>query len=316
MDKKKIAFLSRYYGEVDRGVETFVTELSKRLSNKFEVKMLSGKKSDSISSIIGGKFDVVIATNGRMQSLKASVGRIVGGYKLIISGQAGIGKDDIWNIAVARPDIFVALTDLQFDWAKTWSPSQKLIKIPNGVDLEKFNPNGKKIDLKFPSPVVLSVGALFWYKHHELTINAVAQTKNLSLLIIGDGPEKNNLEKLGNKLIGPERFKIMQVSFENIPKYYRSADVFALPSWDREAFGIVYVEAMASGLPVVAPDDKSRREIIGDAGLLVDVNNAEAYASALQKALEINWGIKPVTQASKFSWDKIAAQYEKMIEEM
>ena len=100
MEKKKlkIAFLSRYQGNVDRGVETYVAELSKRLSENHEVTILSGKDAGNIGKIIGGKFNIVIACNGRFQAFKASVGRLISGYKLIISGQSGSGIDDIFNL--------------------------------------------------------------------------------------------------------------------------------------------------------------------------------------------------------------------------
>ncbi len=91
---------------------------------------------------------------------------------------------------------------------------------------------------------------------------------------------------------------------------YRSADLFTFSTVPWESFGIVLVEAMASGLPVVATDDPIRREIVGDAGLFVDPIDTDAYAAAIQKALDTDWGNKPRLQAEKFSWDKIAKQYE------
>ncbi len=310
--KLKIAFLSRYVGSVDRGVETYALELSKRLSKIYDVAVLTGKDADSLTKIKRGNFDIVIATNGRLQALKASIGRIFGKYKLIISGQAGIGKDDLWNLLIVRPDIYVALTDFELAWAKRWSLGTKLYKIPNGVNLDKFSSYGPKINLGFKGKVVLSVGALFWYKHHELTIKALALLDNVNLLIVGDGPQYRQLEALGKKLLG-ERFRILKVGFNDIDKYYRSADLFVLPSWIRESFGIAYVEALASGLPVVAPDDPPRREIISEAGVFADVNDIEKYAQAVEKALEVNWGEKPRKQAEKFSWDKVASEYIKLI---
>ncbi len=195
------------------------------------------------------------------------------------------------------------------NWAKKWAWGSKVVKISNGVDLERFNFDGPKIDIDLPRPIILSVGALTWYKHHERVIRAV---KEGSLLIVGEGPEKENLEKLGKKLLG-ERFKITQYKYEDMPKVYRSVDLFTLPSWDREAFGIVYLEAMASGLGVVAPDDDSRREIIGNGGLLTNEKN---YAETFQKALDIEWRDKARKQAEKFSWDKIAIQYENVMIDM
>lgn len=314
MEKKKlkIVFLCRDYGSVDRGVESHIKELSKRLKAVFDVHIFSGKDSDDIQKIINGNFDLVIPTNGRAQALKVSLGRFFGKYKILAVAHAGIGKDEIWNILM-MPDVYVALTSHEVNWAKKFLINSELVKIPNGIDLEKFKPSGNKLNIDLESPIILSVGALDWYKYHDRVIKAVSKLKNGSLLIVGKGPEKNNLEDLGNKLLGPKRFKIMEVDYHRMPDVYRSADLFTLPSWNREAFGIVYLEAMATNLPVVAPDDLSRKEIVGDAGILVDVFNEEKYAKALENALEKKWGDTPREQAEKFSWDKIAKEYEKLI---
>lgn len=317
MDKKKlrIAFLSRYLGKVNRGAETYVLELSKRLSKNHAVDVLTGADADSVLKMVSGKYDLVIPTNGRMQALKASIGRLPGKYKTLISGQAGPGRDDIWNIIVTVPDIFVALTEYELKWAKKFALKSKLVNIPNGVDLEKFHPGSRAL-IDLPRPVILSVGALTWYKHHEKTIEALKKVKKGSLLIIGTGPEKSKLLEMGKSLSDEGRLKIINVSYAEIPMYYRSADLFVLPSWDREAFGIVYVEAMASNLPVVAPDDLPRQEIVGSAGILTNVSDPVSYAAAITEALGRKWGDIPRKQAGKFSWDMVAGKYEGLFEEV
>lgn len=307
----KIAFLSRYQGKIHRGAENFVGEIAGRLSKKIDAEILAGKDADSFIKILRGKYDIVIPINGRLQSLKASLSRLIGGYKLLISGHSGIGRDDIWNIAVVKPDVFVALTDYMADSARKWAWGTKVIKIPNGIDPNKFTPKGQMIDLGLKKPVILSVGALVWYKHHDRLVRAVREMEEGSVFIVGDGEDKEKLENLGKKLLG-DRFKIANFKYEDMPKVYRSVDLFSLPSWDREAFGIVYLEAMASGLGVVAPDDLSRREIIGEAGLLVDVSDPKKYSEAITQALNINWKEKALNQAVKFSWDKIAKEYEEV----
>lgn len=301
--KLRIAFLSRFQNQVNRGVETYVKELSKRLSLNHDVKILK--------DIDNGKYDIVIPTNGRLQALKAGIGRIFRGYKTIIPGQAGIGRDDIWNIAVTAPQVYVALTDFEKDWAKKWAWRTKIIKIPNGVDLTKFYPAKRLIRSK---PVILSVGALTWYKHHERTISAMQYVDGI-LMLVGEGEQKQDLIHLGEEKI-PGRLKIISADYNEMPKIYRSANLFVLPSWDRESFGIVYVEAMASGCPVVAPDDPPRREIVGSGGIFVDVENPQKYAVAINEALNKNWGDLPRSQAEKFSWDFVAAEYEKLFEEI
>lgn len=309
----KIVFLSRYQNKIQRGAETFVRELADYLSKKHQVDILVGEDADSLQKILKGNYQVVISINGRLQSLKASIGRIFSHYKLVIPGQSGIGPDIIWNTLIIQPDIFVALTGYMENWIKKWAPRSKVIKIPNGINLNKFNPSGEKININLPTPIILSVGALVWYKHHEKTIKALSLLSQGSLLIVGEGPEKEKLTKMGNKLLH-SRFKIINAEYEDMPKIYPGADLFVLPSWEREAFGIVYLEAMASGLGIVAPKDSPRNEIIGEAGILVDVADSQEYAEAIKKALQLDWKQKAINQAEKFSWDKIAKQYEEAFE--
>lgn len=306
----KIAFLARFYGQVFRGAETYVQELSDRLAKNHEVIVLKGSDSDSLKKILEGGFDIVIATNGRMQALRASLGRFVGKYKLVISGQSGIGADDIWNIFFCAPDSFVALTDMEKKWAKSWAWKTKIVKIANGVDLDKFHPEGDRYALDLPHPRILTVGALEWYKHHEYTIKALAHIPECSLIIVGKGSKRQRLEDLCLRLLGPHRFKFLELEFKSLPAVYRACDLFVLPSWDREAFGIVYLEAMASGLGIVAPIDNLRREIIGEAGILTQVDDPKAYAKAIDLALHQNWTALARKQASQFSWDQVASQYE------
>ncbi len=311
----RIAFLSRYQNSIDRGAETFVRELSLRLEEKHSVKILSGKDADSLLKIILGKYDMVISINGRFQALKASLGRFFSPYKLIIPGQSGIGWDVIWNTAIVQPNIFVALTDYMANWAKKWAWGSKIVKIPNGIDCNKFSPKGEKMDIDLPRPIVLSVGALAWYKHHERVIDAVSKIGKGSVLVVGEGPLKEELKRKGKEELG-KRFMITNFRYEDMPKVYRLVDLFTLPSWSREAFGIAYLEAMASNLPVVAPDDQPRHEIIGDAGIFVNVSNSLEYTQAIRKALATDWDNKPREQAEKFSWEKVAMQYEQLFKSL
>ena len=97
-----------------------------------------------------------------------------------------------------------------------------------------------------------------------------------------------------------------------MPAVYRSADVFTLPSAD-EPFGLAYIEAMACGLPVVATEDRMRRYIVGDGGILCDVTDADIYSQAIAKALNIDWVNLPRQNSLRFSWSTIARQYRDLI---
>ncbi len=311
----KIAFLSRYQDKENRGVESFAMELANRLSKKNLVEVFSGIDADNFSKICNQNFDIIYPLNGRLQSLKFSLGRLIRRYKMVIGGHSGMGRDDIWNILVSRPDVFVALTETEQVWAKKWALGVPIVKIPNGIDVEKFTPEGEKIKFGLESPIILSVGALVWYKYHEKAIEAVAEISNGSLLIVGRGELEEKLKKLGKEKLG-SRFKIIAADYQDMPKIYRSADLFTLPSWDREAFGLVYLEAMASGIPVVAPDDLSRKEIVGNGGVLANVYEVDVYAKALEQALKTNFGNKPRKQAEKFSWDIVVEKYQTLFEKL
>lgn len=308
----KIAFLNKNQNKVFRGSETFVYELSKRLSKNHKVDIIN---DINYFDLLRKKYDVIIPTNGRFQAFMVRKIAWLTGAKVIISGQSGIGWDDKVNL-LTFPNTFVTLTEKAERWAKKFNPFVKVVKIPNGVDLAKFAPKGLSFRVSLEKPIILAVGAFTEQKRMDLVIAAVAKLKDVSLLMVGGGGElKEELEKLGKKLLG-SRFEILSVSFNYMPEVYRVANVFTLPSASSEAFGNVLVEAMATNLPVVATNDEQRREIVGEAGFLVDPADMEEYAKALQKALNMDWGDEPRKQAEKFSWDEIAKKYEELFTDL
>ncbi len=304
----KIAFINKYQFKVNRGAETFVSELAKRLSENHQVDILTRVNFTK-------KYDLIIPTNGRLQVFVTRLWTWITGSKMVVSGQSGVGFDDRLNL-YSMPDTFIALSSKAFSWAKKINPFVRSMYIPNGVDINKFLPQG--VTLRYEKlKTVLAVGAFTEQKRHNLVIEAVAKLNNVKLIIAGGGGNlKQKIYDLGHKMIGKDRFELLQVSHDKMPEIYKKADVFTLASNPSESFGIVLVEAMASGLAVVASDDPIRREIVGDAGLFVDPTNTEEYAKILEKALNTNWGEKPRKQAEKFNWDKIALEYEKLFKEL
>lgn len=285
----------------------FFIDYWSRLIARFTIK--------SLLPIWRGKFDVVIPINGGWQPAFVRLITWLQGSKMVVSGQSGMGWDDrnnLWSF----PNSFVALSRKSELWAKEANPLAKNIcYIPNGVDLAKFKPGGEKYGVKLKKPIILCVGALTRQKRIDLVIKAVAKLNNVSLLVAGDGSNKKALMKVGSELLG-SKFKLISVFYDEMPKVYRVADIFTLVPESSEAFGNVYVEAMATNLPVVAVDDEQRREIVGDAGILVAPTDTEAYAKALTETLNKNWGDKPRKQAEKFDWDKIAQDYERLFKSL
>ncbi|KKU10547.1 MAG: glycosyl transferase family 1 [Candidatus Woesebacteria bacterium GW2011_GWB1_45_5] len=310
----KIAFLNIYQNKVGRGAETFVRELSGRLAINHSVDVISDV---SYAELFKKNYDLIIPTNGRLQSILVRVITRLKGARVIISGQSGPGFDDRLNL-LTFPDAFVGLTEFQAEWARKANPFVKVVKIPNGVDLQKFNAEdkGKDKSAAHENRIVLSVGAFTKEKRHDLTIRAVAKLQNVKLIIAGGGGDrKEEIRKLGEGLLG-DRFGILSVPGGKMPGIYKRGDLFVYPTVPWESFGIAIVEAMATNLPVVANDDPIRREIAGGAGLFVDPANTNSYAKALKEALNKNWGDKPRRQAEKFDWDRIALEYEKLFKEL
>ena len=303
----KIAILNKYQNIVNRGAETYVAEISKRLSVNHKVDIIS---NINYLKILKAKYDLIIPTNGREQVFITRLITWLTGAKMIVSGQSGIGLDDRLNL-YSFPNIFVALSTKALNWAKKINPFVKSVYIPNGVDLNKFKPDSIFTNHKSLF-TVLSVGAFTKEKRHDLTIKAVAKLQNVNLIIAGGGGDlKQEITALGTRLL-EDRFKVIETTNNKMPEIYQNAGVLTFPTVPWESFGIVLVEAMASGLPVVATDDPIRREIVGNAGFFVDPTNTDEYAKAIEKALNLDWGVKPRKQAEKFSWDIIAQKYEEL----
>lgn len=213
-----------------------------------------------------------------------------------------------------RPDHLVVLDEATATFAHNLKPTQRVSVIPNGVNLEEFTPEGTAIDLGLPKPIALCVASLSRKNHKrvELAIQAVARLSHVSLFICGDGPDRAYFQALGDELLGSHRFAIRTFPHDQMPEVYRSADVFTLPSIN-EPFGLVYLEAMACGLPVVATDDSIRRYLVGDSGILCDVTNLDSYTTAIKDALCGDWSERARQNAARFSWDAIALRYRDVI---
>jgi len=201
--------------------------------------------------------------------------------------------------------------------------------IPNGVDDKLFTPNWNKEELKtqfgIEGKVVLYVSRMSYRKGPHVLLNAFSKIEDATLIMVGSG-EILPFLKAQAKFLGIEdRVKFMgYVESATLPRIFGMADVFVLPSITAEAFGIVILEAMASGLPVVATNVGGIPEIIreSESGLLVPPGNELELRNAIEKLLLDddlrewlgNNGRKAVEE--KYSWDKVVGRIEKTYEEV
>ena len=185
--------------------------------------------------------------------------------------------------------------------------------VPNGVDLALFKPGkGDRQHFGFPDhmKIILMVSAFIESKRVLEGIRAVAQLPDAFLVVAGDGPMRDEAQALADKLM-PGRFLRISLAAKAMPALYQSADVFLHMSL-LESFGNVFLEAWASGLPIVAHDTERLRWILGNYGQLCDTQNQADLVPALNAAMSS----KIADQASgieRFAWSNIADEYRKFI---
>ncbi|MDX1682750.1 MAG: glycosyltransferase family 4 protein [Phycisphaeraceae bacterium] len=186
--------------------------------------------------------------------------------------------------------------------------------IPNGFDPERFHPgpgDPATIGMDPDLPLVLMVSALTDHKRVREGMAAVAtMDEPLQLLVAGDGPLRSEVEALGERRFG-DRFACRRFDHTQMGNVYRCADVLLHPCLD-EPSAHVYVEAMASGLPVITHDHPTTRWTLGERDHLVDARQTEAMADALGTALA---GAEKMPDGEfekiceRFAWRRLADRY-------
>jgi glycosyltransferase involved in cell wall biosynthesis len=192
------------------------------------------------------------------------------------------------------------------------------VLIPNGVDLTRFRPgasNRALFGLPDAVPLVLMVSALIESKDVGTGIEAVSRLRDVHLVVAGDGPLRDELREHAQRLM-PGRYHNLTTTPNRMPDLYRSADLFMHLARE-EAFGNVFVEAMASGLTTVSWDLPRTRWITGPTGRLVPEGDLASLAGAIESALGSGDELEALSRrAEHFSWERIGGRYEEFIAEV
>lgn len=166
------------------------------------------------------------------------------------------------------------------------SARAKAFVIPHGVDTSRFHPGvvsnfRQQHGIPADAFVVISVGTIcYWHKRMDHVIREVAQVPGAWLVIVGqDSPDAEAIRALGNELM-PGRIVITTLVHDQLPQAYAAANVFALGSLF-ETFGIVYIEAMAMGLPVICTEHPNQKSIVQE-GVFIDMQQPGQLARALR----------------------------------
>ena len=194
--------------------------------------------------------------------------------------------------------------------------------IPNGVNLKTIQEGTEKVVRKGSAcKRIVSVGNLWPVKGIDVNLRALAGLRRLgiaweSYTVVGDGPERNRLERLTQELGIADRVNFKgRLTHQETLKEIVDADIFSLPSW-QEAFGVVYLEAMACGKPVIGCWGQGAEDIIRHEidGLLVKPRDVAELTTGLRRlltdcGLAQSLGNAGVTRAGEFTWERNTEQY-------
>jgi len=192
------------------------------------------------------------------------------------------------------------------------------IVIPNGIDLKEFNPQVKKIKKFLDGKInILFLGRIEERKGLAYLLRACKilekKVKNFRLIVVGEGPLKADLKNWAIKN------NLQNVAFEektvvrDASSYFNTCDIYCTPAIFGESFGIVILEGMACGKPVVAFDNEGYKELLTGkrGGILVKNRSYKELANVLEKLIKSKKlrkkiGERALKEVKEYSWEKVA----------
>jgi phosphatidyl-myo-inositol alpha-mannosyltransferase len=212
----------------------------------------------------------------------------------------------------------ICVSQPSMDYINKYFPSKFNI-IPNGIDLHHFSPDVEPIPEYLDGKKnLLFVGRMEKRKGLDYLIKAYALLKpdypDVRLIIVGPGTA---LRKKYERFVKKHRLEDViftgGVDYNTLARFYRTADIFCAPATGQESFGIILLEAMATGTPVVASAISGYSSVMtdGEEGLLVPPKQKIALAQALSRLIENTelcrkMGERGRVTAAKYGWEKIS----------
>lgn len=313
----------------NKGLKTKIINLHNTLSTINPYKIISFK-----NFLINNNIDVLFLNLSRDRKFGAITGSLAGVERIIY--RRGVDRPlkkrfySKWLYGNALTDIIANSKSTKESVMKNLNDildEDKIKLIYNGVEIpENINPEFSLRDdynIKINDKILVNVGRLFPEKGHDLLLNGMRElnktNQNWKLFIIGEGDERDNIEKLISKY--SLRDQVYLTGFvDNVDQYLAQADLM-VHSARIEGFGLVLVEAMATGLPVVAVAASNIPEVVenGKVGLLAEKENPQDLADKVNKLLKDNdlrskyAGNTRKYVQENFSIKKMIDQYEELI---
>lgn len=258
-----------------RALAAALTPLLGEIRREFPFDVISAEfffPDGPAAILLGERFGVPVSIKARGSDIHDWGRRKDIGAQVIAAGRAA---DGVLSVSDA----------LRADMIAMGIPGERIETITTGVDLTRFAPRdgaAAKAELGVEGPLVLSVGALIPIKGHEIVIDAVATLPGVTLWIAGEGPERKRLEAQIERLGLRDRVRLLgSVPPDRVAAALAAADAMALAS-EREGLANAWLEALASGTPVVIPDVGGARQVVTApaAGRIV-ARTPAAFAEAL-----------------------------------
>ncbi len=220
-----------------------------------------------------------------------------------------------------RVDARIAVSGSALALAERYFPGHYDI-VPNGVDTGLFNPQADVRAEFEKAETVLFVGRFEPRKGLPVLLEAwpliLAQRPTARLVVVGSGSGADPFARL-QPAAAASVVRSGRVSDAEMPSYYRSASLLVSPAMGMESFGIILVEAMASGTPVVVSDIPGYRDVLGvsGSGVLVPPGDAAALADVVTRLLGSPEKLETMGRAARlraenFSWDTVARHVEEV----
>ena len=222
----------------------------------------------------------------------------------------------IWKFAAA----VVANSRGLMELAKKTRPRQDIPVIPNGVNISEFSPSKEEPDDETVRILVVSrltprKGIRFLIRAMKLLRGSLPE-RNTELMIAGGGDEEEALRTLAESEGASDQVRFLgRVPHEKLPDIYKQADIFCLPSLN-EGMSNTVLEAIASGLPIVATVTGGTEELVtdGENGYFVEMESPEDLAEKLGKlvvdpGIRVRMGAASRTRAESMSWHAVASRY-------
>lgn len=225
-------------------------------------------------------------------------------------------------------DGLIAVSEAAKEYISRYLPGDYKI-IPNGVDIERFSPSVEPFPEYKNSPDfnILFVGRMDPRKGFKYLLRAFPliyqKISDVRLIVVGNGFLRMFYNLALPAVLRPRVTFKGFVSRADLPRYYASADIYCSPATMGESFGIVLLEAMASGKPVIASDIKGYNSLLEDGveGYLVAKENPLALAEkiidlACDKKKRESMGIAGRERSLRFDWKKVAKEIEGLYAEV